>query len=388
MSTPSEQPGNASAFDGRSSDGRSAASRRVRVTFGARGLLVEDETKARSEWPFAALVTAVPLAAGARDALLSVQPPAAAVTTPDALAPSDTGAPAPGATLFVADAAFVRELRVRAPHLTAVRARWRFLKPGLWVSGAAAALVAIVMLTGISPSRTVASLLPRKAWGSVGEHVITSLFPERRTCIAPAGRAALEKLTQRLTAAPGRREPFFVTVLDSPILNAFAVPGRRIVLTRKLLATVGSAEELAGVVAHEMGHGIEQHPEASIVRVLGLYTLTKLMMSGGGDALANIGVLLAQLSYTREAEREADAHAVRILREARVPATGLVSFFERIKREGRPSGPGLPGADILSTHPSLDERIATVAKSPAWPTEPIMTADEFRALATICGETK
>lgn len=387
--------GEAGRFEGRYGDGRSAASQRVTVELGPDGLVIVDGTGRARSWRYDRLAVAVPVDRRAGDVLLTRTAPkpssqdATSVGAGEADLQASNDDPV-AATLFVSNPAFVGELRRRAPHITSRGERWRYLKPGLWVTAAAALATVLVWVTGASPSRMVASLVPQRAWSAIGEHAIASMFPQQRMCSAPAGRAALDAMAARLAAVaePGAtREPFVVNVLDSPILNAFAVPGRQIVLTRRLVATAKSPEELAGVLAHEMGHGLERHPEASIVRVMGLVAVAKLVLSGGGDTLANIGVMLAQLRYTREAEREADAHAIRILREAGVSSAGLVSFFERIRRDERPGGTGkaAPVADILSTHPSLDERIETVSKVPPWPTRPILSEQAFRDLAAICG---
>lgn len=371
-------------FAARYGDGRTAASRAVSVGLGADGLEIDagDGSPLRL-WPWASLETSVPLGKRTTDVLITFRPPPG----PDGTGGAGTSAAdagEAGATLFLSDPELARQLALRAPHLTARSERWRYARPGLAVAAVAGMLALGIWLAGISPSRTIANWLPATVWRAAGESVLESLTRGQRTCTGAEGRKALDRLVGRLSAAPDvRATAFDVRVVDSPVLNAFALPGRRIVLTRRLITTATSAEELAGVVAHEMGHGLELHPEAGIVRVLGLSTLAKLVLSGGGDSIANIGVLLAQLSYSRDAEREADAHAVRILREARMPAAALASFFERMRREGRERS-GVPGFDILSTHPSLDERIAAVKAAPVWPTEPAMDAEGFKALAAIC----
>jgi Peptidase family M48 len=76
-----------------------------------------------------------------------------------------------------------------------------------------------------------------------------------------------------------------------------------IIVTRGLLEKVGSPEEVAGVPAHEIGHVLELHPETAIVRAVGL--AAELILTGSSSRLANLGILLSQLSYNRAAEREA-----------------------------------------------------------------------------------
>ncbi len=153
-------------------------------------------------------------------------------------------------------------------------------------------------------------------------------------------------------------KPFKVVVVDWGLLNAFATPGEQIVLTRGLIAKAESADEVAGVLGHEMGHGIEMHPETGIVRAIGLSAAVELMVGGGGGTLGNVGMVLAQLSYTREAEREADDHALAILKKAQISHRGFADFFKRLSDiEEKMGGTGIGSVDIMRSHPqTLDRR--------------------------------
>ncbi len=367
------------SFVGRYGDGRSAASRHVEVFVGPQGLeIIEADGSGRRIWAYDALASGSPIAKHAPDVLVTFFP------VPDAAAdPSPTTEA--GATLFIADPRFVAQLTLRAPHLTAGRSRWRYAIPGLIGSAAILAAALIIWLADLSPSRTIAMVVPQAVWRSTGESVFQNLTQGKAICATDAGRQALDRIMTKLSTAAGTDAPFDVRVIDWSLLNAFALPGRRIILTRALLEAVGSAEELAGVVAHEMGHGLELHPEASVVRVLGLSAGLKILLSGGGDTIANVGLLLAQLRYTRDAERSADAHAVAILRRANISAQALAMFFQKLKNlDGGVKSSGVLGAEILRTHPSIAERVDTIAKIPSYPTEPLLTDAQFQSLKGIC----
>ena len=367
------------SFVGRYGDGRSAASRHVEVFVGPQGLeIIEADGSGRRIWAYDALASGSPIAKHAPDVLVTFFP------VPDAAAdPSPTTEA--GATLFIADPRFVAQLTLRAPHLTAGRSRWRYAIPGLIGSAAILAAALIIWLADLSPSRTIAMVVPQAVWTSTGESVFQNLTQGKAICATDAGRQALDRIMTKLSTAAGTDAPFDVRVIDWSLLNAFALPGRRIILTRALLEAVGSAEELAGVVAHEMGHGLELHPEASVVRVLGLSAGLKILLSGGGDTIANVGLLLAQLRYTRDAERSADAHAVAILRRANISAQALAMFFQKLKNlDGGVKSSGVLGAEILRTHPSIAERVDTIAKIPSYPTEPLLTDAQFQSLKGIC----
>ena len=185
--------------------------------------------------------------------------------------------------------------------------------------------------------------MPQEARAKLGGAVVASMAKDRKVCETPASKAALERLTQRLAAAASDKPLHArVVLLDWSLVNAFAVPGGQIILTRGLVQRAGSSDEVAGVLAHELGHTLELHPEAGIIRALGLAAATQLAFAGSQGTVSNIGVLLTQLRYTRIAEREADAHALRMLKGAGISAKGFGDFFERLegKKPGEESGKG------------------------------------------------
>ena len=364
-----------SPFDGRSfvarfSRGPGQGSQDVRVRLTERGVAIEGLTGDGSGpliWPYGALAIAEPLSAQSIDALLSYSYQ-------------------PGAALFVPDKVFARALMEHAPHLTVRARRMRSARPWLWVAGAAGAIVAGIWLSGFSPANALARMLPDKAREMLGDQVVASMTNGRATCVAPGGVAALDKLTAKLSAAAGTGQRFKIVVIDWDVLNAFATPGERIVLTRGLIEKAQSADEVAGVLAHEMGHGIELHPETGIVRGIGLAAATEIVLGGAGG-LANIGLLLTQMSYSRDAEREADGHALSILKGAQVSPDGLLSFFDRVSQMEENEG-GAGGIGVLRSHPQTAERRAVVAAAERYPARPALEAADWKALQSMCTVTE
>ena len=377
MSMPSEP---SQRFDGRYGDGRTAASEPVTVTMTAHGIeVVRLDGAAAGFWPYAELATSTLL--GKRSSDVVVRHVAAA----GQLAPPVAGASADyGATVFIAGPAFAAALARAAPHLTARNEFGRFAKLGLMIFLPLVLTIGIVWATIDQPAREIARMMPERWWKRIGDQVVAGLGEGRRACSTPAGNAAIGRLMRKLSAAAGTSEPFDVRVVDWELLNAFAAPGRQIVVTRELLAKVGNSDELAGVLAHEMGHALELHPEAGLVRGLGLMAVFKVLFAGGGETVSNIGLLLLQLRYTRDAERQADQRAVAIMREARIPATALGDFFGRLKRLDGERGNKRSAVDIFSTHPSLDERLDTLRRLPSYPTEPSAPASDLAAMRSMC----
>lgn len=364
MSMPSETSGR--LYAARFSDGKTAAAVNAEVRLGVSGVEIIVPGGEALVWPYDSLSAAEPLTAHAIDVLLS----------------STTQ---PGAALFVPEAGFARALPERATQLTARSTRWRHARPWVWASGAIALLCVLVWALDLSPALAVAKLLPDRARATLGKEVLRSMTAGKAVCSNGDGLAALDRLTDRL-AGPQSRKKFDVVVVDWGLMNAFAVPGERIVLTSGLIAKAESADEVAGVLAHEMGHGIEMHPETALVRALGLSAAADLMLGGSGGTLANIGIVLAQLSYTRAAESSADAQALKILKDAGVSQRGFAKFFERVTKleaEGSEYA-DLNQISILRSHPLTAERRQMVESQASYPATPSLSAADWKALKSIC----
>lgn len=344
----------------------------VRVTLGEVGLHLQLTEKSWS-WPYNEIEVATPLDGSSREAMLR------RAVRGDA-SDGDDG----GATLFITNQEFVQALLRKAPGLAATRERWRLARPGLLFALAAGLLTLVVYITNASPSRVAANFVPAKTWEAIGGQMLAGLAKGHRECGQVAGREVLDKLMRRIVVGDYETQGYRAHVVEWNLLNAFAMPGRRIVLTSKLIETAGSAEEIAGVLAHEVGHGLERHPETAIVRIVGLATLAKLFASGVGETFSNASLLLVQLRYSRDAEREADQRAAELLRAAGIAVNPLATFLSRMKREagGADGSEALGG--ILSTHPGIDERVKAIGALPSYPTTPALSAAELAALRSIC----
>ncbi len=147
---------------------------------------------------------------------------------------------------------------------------------------------------------------------------------------------------------------FFVVEDNSP--NAFTIPGGSIYVHTGLL-TMASENEVAGVMAHEIGHAYERHPTKSLTRAYGLSYLSGLVLQGNQNQVKDIAVQIAQGSilskYSRSDEYEADEIGYMLLQKADRPSDGLTNFLRKLQAlEGGSSSPG-----FLSTHPPTPDRI-------------------------------
>jgi predicted Zn-dependent protease len=236
----------------------------------------------------------------------------------------------------------------------------------------------------------VAKMLPQEWRDRLGERIERSFVKNAEQCVAKDGMDALKVMAERLTSADPNIPKLSVRVFNMPVVNAFALPGERLVITSKLVETADSPDEVAGVLAHEMGHAYHRHPETGLVRVVGLQVLISVATGGsGGDTISNLAGILTILSYSRDAERQADAFAQHVLELAQIDPTGLSRFFRKviaIKNEEQESS--LDNLlSMFNTHPGTQERIDAIKPLPASITaRPALTAEEWAKLKKICDQ--
>ncbi|MBN1836787.1 MAG: M48 family metalloprotease [Spirochaetales bacterium] len=182
--------------------------------------------------------------------------------------------------------------------------------------------------------------------------------------------AYITDLGRRMGALTHRPElDYSFKVLDSPVINAFAVPGGYVYLTRGILAYLNDEAELAGVVGHELGHiaarhSAQQYSRAQLAQLgLGLGAmLSETVRKYAG--LAQAGISLLFLSFSRENERQADDLGVLYSSRAGYDATRMANLFLTLERLNPSAGSdGLPA--WFSTHPNPPDRIAAVRQAAA-----------------------
>lgn len=167
---------------------------------------------------------------------------------------------------------------------------------------------------------------------------------------------AVKVIVNKLAAAsPDKRFEFKVSVQRNKEVNAFAAPGGLIVVYTGLIAEAGSAEEVAGVLAHEMAHATNRHSMRQLLYAGGVLPLAGMLI-GQPDAAALFQSLgqLSELKFSRTQEEDADRTGFDTLVAARIPTEGMARFFDRLA--------GIPGVppSFLSTHPSSTDRAAAI----------------------------
>lgn len=192
----------------------------------------------------------------------------------------------------------------------------------------------------------------------------------------PALQDYVQSVGQRLAAAshrPGLSYRF--TVVDSAEVNAFALPGGHVYITRGLLALLGSEAELAAVLGHEIGHvtarhGVRQHSVSQatgITAALGAVFFPELASQSGQQLAGVLGTALVR-GYGREQELEADALGAEYLARTGYDPEAMRSVLSTLKTQEelerqRAAGEGRPASvyhGLFATHPSSDQRIAEI----------------------------
>jgi predicted Zn-dependent protease len=146
-------------------------------------------------------------------------------------------------------------------------------------------------------------------------------------------------------------------------INAFALPGGRVIIQTGLIENAKSWEEVMGVLSHELSHVTRRHHIRGVINNLGIYAILSATI-GDVSALAgtvvNLGGDLASLSNSRDFEYEADEKGWEYLNKADINPSGLISFFETLKKENKTKiDSTLEKVDLsfLSTHPDTQARI-------------------------------
>lgn len=145
---------------------------------------------------------------------------------------------------------------------------------------------------------------------------------------------------------------------NDTIQNAFCTPGGYIYVYTGLMRYLESEDQLAGVMGHEMAHAEKRHSTDAMTREFGANLLLELIFGVNKAQLLQVAAGLAQLSFGRDAETEADNCSVDWLYETSYNAAGAAGFFEKIQQEKNKVN--VP--EFLSTHPDPGNRVANMKK--------------------------
>jgi predicted Zn-dependent protease len=273
-------------------------------------------------------------------------------------------------TIFSEDPALHRHVRAHPPRLLSEELARALGENELqvrrsrthWAMGLGAlALVTLAAVYGVRGlGRRAVHALPLSVDTQLGELAASSMDMGGPASTDPVLIEAVQLIEKRLTPHAHAKLPFKLRIVQSDTVNAFALPGGTIVVLTGLLREAGSAEEVAGVLAHEMAHVTRRHGMERIAQSLGVVTAFQLML-GDVSGLVALGAELFQAgtinSYGREQEHEADMDGVDTLLAAGIDPEALAQFFQRLLS----THGDLPSVLAwLGTHPELEQRVKDV----------------------------
>lgn len=297
--------------------------------------------------------------------------------------------------LEVFDPAFAAEIDRLAIHVDRTgalqrRQRWRVVG---WTVTATASLLAVAYFGVPAIADRLAPLVPLIVEQKLGEAVDVQVrgmldrnqagaaFECGRAALEQSGAAALDKMMKRLSETAALRLPVSAVVLRRPEANAIALPGARIYVFEGLIAKADNPDELAGVIAHEIGHVAHRDGTRSVLQAGGLSLLFGMLLGDfvGGGAVVIAAKTALQSRYSRHVETAADAYGADLMNKAGGNARALGTMLEKI------GGATEPGSDFLLDHPQTKARVAAINKIAApRDVRPWLSAQEWAALKRIC----
>ena len=258
---------------------------------------------------------------------------------------------------------------------------WRIV---FWSVAAVCSIVAVALYGIPFAADRLAPFIPAAVEKRIGEGVDRQIrfVLGGRDCNAAEGRAAFATMVNKLKHAGGIDTPFDAQVLSSALPNAFALPGGKIYVLDGLLQRARNPDEVAGVIAHELGHVHHRDNMRKVIQTGGTSFLIGLLFGDvlGGGAMIFAARSLLDASYSREAERKRTCLRSRSCTSSaarRDPWASFCSASPALKRL-RPS-------PILAGHPLTEDRLATMKKEdrPNAGAD-ILSEREWRALKNIC----
>jgi Zn-dependent protease with chaperone function len=304
--------------------------------------------------------------------------------TPGMLRLSCLSAPAL-ARLEIRDAAIAAALLSRCTRLGAANVDARGVAKIVgWSLAAAASIVGLVLFVIPLAADWLTPMVPQALERRLGDAAavqVETLF-SGKTCKDAAGQLPFTKLITTLRDAAGLDSQVAASVLQTSISNAFALPGGKVVLFSGLLAKANNPDEIAGVLAHELGHLKHRDSIRELIHNGGTSFLIGLLFGDitGSGAVIFASRSLVTASYSREAEEGADGFAIDVMHRLGRSPKPMGQLLLRVT--GRQSGT-IPS--ILSSHPLTEERLKRMSEEDRPPNgPPLLDDDEWAALKAIC----
>jgi hypothetical protein len=178
----------------------------------------------------------------------------------------------------------------------------------------------------------------------------------------------VNRVAQNLVRNSDAQVPFTIKVIDSDVVNAFALPGGFFYVNSGLILHADEESELAGVMAHEIAHvcarhGTREETKSTIVQLASIPAMIFIPYSWAGYAIyqgMNFAIPLTFLKFSRGDEAEADYLGLQYMYKAGYDPNSFVSFFEKVQADEKKQPGTIP--KVFSTHPPTPDRIEAIQK--------------------------
>lgn len=225
----------------------------------------------------------------------------------------------------------------------------------------------IICTLGLTKAEAI-TLVSTQQEIEIGRGVVKEVEKHYRLVEDDALQARVQKIGRNLVAVCDRQNmPYTFKVLDSKEVNAFAVPGGFIYIFKGLVDKMPSDEELAGVIAHELGHVVKRHSIKQMEKSLGLTIGSALLLGDKGFVMQRVVADALMAGFSRDDEREADHLGFMYTLKAGYNPYSTLLGMEKLSETDQPYH-----SDLFSSHPESRQRINAIhselTKNKVYPT--------------------
>jgi Zn-dependent protease with chaperone function len=267
---------------------------------------------------------------------------------------------------------------------TVERSRSNTLRVVFWSLAALCSIVGLAMFGIPYAADRIAPIVPvswEKRMGDAADGQIRALLGGK-LCTGAEGQAAFTALVDKIREAGALDLPTDAHVLSSDTPNALALPGGRVYMLDGLLQKANSPDEIAAIIAHELGHVKHRDNVKRVIQSGGTSFLFGLLFGDvtGAGAVIFVSRQMLDASYSRDAEHDADTYAVDVMHKlGRSPLPMGELLFRITGKEGKTP------FSIFASHPLTEDRLQEMKKADRPNTGPALLTDaQWRALKNIC----
>lgn len=201
-------------------------------------------------------------------------------------------------------------------------------------------------------------LIPLSVEDKLSEVIESSILSDENSNIKnDSVENAIAIITSRLlNSIDNSNYNYQFTIIDNTDVNAFTIPGAKIFICKGLITFADTPEEVAAVLAHEIGHAEKRHVVNKIAKELGLGIIFTLITGGDPGIVTEIIRLVASTGFDREQEKEADEFALQLLEKSGIHPKHMERFFKKINELHDINMP-----ELIMTHPDSDKRAEKAA---------------------------